>query len=85
VTDGVAIPTSTTIFSAMPDSDVLLSALPDIVRHCQTLIDYCKSRWRSIKPEIEMNGLSLRPDFNDYSYICDHSGHVCDSADADRR
>ena len=32
-----------------------------------------------------MNGLNLRPDFNVYPHICDHAGHACDTADANRR
>ncbi len=31
------------------------------------------------------NRLSLQPDSNGYPHICDHAGHVCDIADADRR
>ena len=38
-----AIPTSTPIFSAMPDSDC---------RHCPTSADYRKSRWRTSTPEV---------------------------------
>ncbi len=29
--------------------------------------------------------MSLRPDLNGYPHICDYAGHVCDTADADRR
>ena len=54
VRDGAAIPTSTPIFSAMPDLNMILSTLSDIARHCQTLTDYRKSRWRPPKPEMEI-------------------------------
>jgi hypothetical protein len=47
VSDGTAIPTSTPIFSLMPDSDMTLSTQPDIA-------DYRNSRWWPPKQEIEI-------------------------------
>jgi hypothetical protein len=55
VSDGATIPTSTPIFSAMADSGMTLLTLCDIARHCQTLTNYQKSRWRQPKPEMEIN------------------------------
>jgi len=45
----------------MPDSDMLLPTLPDVARHCQTLIDYRKSRWRPPKPEMEIKIERVEP------------------------
>ncbi len=65
---------------------MLLSTLPDVTRRCQTLTGtenqdggHQNRKWKKV------NGLSLRPDFNGYSHICDHAGHVGDTADANRR
>ncbi len=71
----------------MPDSDMLLPTLPDVARHCQTLIDYRKSRWRPPKPEIEIKIERIEPAtlFQRLPHICDYAGHVCDTGDADRR
>ncbi len=38
----------------MPDSDMLLSTMPDVARHCLSLTDYRKLRWRPPKPEIDI-------------------------------
>ena len=47
VNGGAAIPTSTPIFSGMPDSDMTLPTVPGVVA-------YRNSRWRPSKPEMEI-------------------------------
>jgi len=61
VSDGVAISTSTPMFSSMAYSYMTISTLSDIARHCQTLTDYRKSRWRPPKPEMEIQIERIEP------------------------
>ena len=63
--------------------DMTLSTLPDVA-------DCRNSRWCMAATETGngnnlLNGISLRPDSNGYTHICDHAGLVCDTADIARR
>ena len=40
---------------------------------------------RNRKWKYLLNGISLRPDSNGYTHICDHAGLACDTADIARR
>ena len=72
------------IISATPDLNIILSKLFDIARRWSTTVNQDGGH---PKPQIriERTGRTCMPDSNGYSIICDHAGHVCDTADIDRR
>ena len=72
------------IISATPDLNIILSKLFDMARRWSTTVNQDGGH---PKPQIriERTGRTCMPDSNGYSIICDHAGHVCDTADIDRR
>ena len=76
------------IFGVIGPTYCRIKTLPDVARHCQTLTDYRKSRWRPPIPEMEIQIERIEPSTR-FQRLPLHLRPcrtvVCETADADRR